>query len=230
MAYSSAGHEPALLLRGCEITTLASVGGLPLGVEESERYEVATDRLAPGRRVVRFHRRPERGSERSRGIVRPRKRPVGHRGGRGADLRDRHAGQWPGGGRFRVGDARPLLAHLSWFVGHARPIGPARPWSSSALRKPPPPGPRVGRVAGAALPVATAKRRRGGSRRPGADPRRSAHRRRSRSFVQPLELHVVIPVREVEVAPVDLDFAALEVERLAAEGWLGRLSAGRSRG
>src|SRR4051812_49285665 len=48
----------------------------------------------------------------------------------------------------------------------------------------------------------------------------------SRPFVQPLELHIVIPVREVKIAPVDLHFAALEVERFAAEGWLGRLKRG----
>ena len=54
-------------------------------------------------------------------------------------------------------------------------------------------------------------------------PQHSAFTIPSCSFIQPLKLHVVLPVREVEVLPVDLHFASLEIERLAAEGCLGRL-------
>ena len=45
--YCNAGHEPLLLLRGGQITSL-DVGGMVLGINEQERYESAEIALQPG--------------------------------------------------------------------------------------------------------------------------------------------------------------------------------------
>lgn len=51
LTYCSAGHEPALLLRGGQFTEL-SVGGLPLGVEMTATYEKGLLELEPGDLLV----------------------------------------------------------------------------------------------------------------------------------------------------------------------------------
>lgn len=54
LLYASAGHPPPRLVRAGQVRRLDAVGGLPLGIEESSRYEEAAERLVSGDRVAFF--------------------------------------------------------------------------------------------------------------------------------------------------------------------------------
>ncbi len=54
ISYSSAGHPPAAILRSDGHVGLLELGGMPLAIQDSERYAELTDHLDTGDKIVLF--------------------------------------------------------------------------------------------------------------------------------------------------------------------------------
>jgi sigma-B regulation protein RsbU (phosphoserine phosphatase) len=106
LRYASAGHEPALLVRGGGVRVLDE-GGMPLGVEEDEPYATAVLDLLPGDVLLLY----TDGMTEARNVE-------GKLFGRDT-LRAAAAAADARHSAARIRD--DLLAHVRWFIGTARP-------------------------------------------------------------------------------------------------------------